>query len=87
MVEYGSRLAFMNALQEGFPELLTALNHDVYRPFESHWKHDPPPERGPTIDGTPLRELLIRVHDGRFLRNRFPLYALGFSPSISEISG
>lgn len=66
VVEYGSRLAFINALQEGFPELLTALDHDVYRPFESHWKHDPPPERGPTIDGTPLRELLIRVHDGRF---------------------
>jgi hypothetical protein len=34
VVEYGSRLAFVNALQEGFPDLLTALGHEVYQPFE-----------------------------------------------------
>jgi hypothetical protein len=64
VVEYGSRLAFVNALQLGFPELLTALDHEVYQPFKRQWKHDPPPEQGPTVDGTPLKELLTRVGDG-----------------------
>jgi hypothetical protein len=66
VVEFGSRLTFMTALQEGFPELLIELARDVYQPFESQWRHDPPPERGPTVDGTPFRELLTRVEDRRF---------------------